>query len=126
MLNQKTVTILEPELLRLDFNTSETEEILISRTNHQLYFVLKIRISSVSHTLKYQESKIRDSVNQNLASCKLVSLRLSVMQNFEQTPCFNTIPELDVTILYFSINANTVLTSLQPYKHMLHTHLRVV
>ena len=52
MLNQETVTVLGSELLRRDLNTSETEEILISRTNHQSYFVLKIRISFVSHILK--------------------------------------------------------------------------
>ena len=52
VLNQKTATILGPELLVLDFRTSETKEILILRTNHQLYFVLTIRISFVSHIIK--------------------------------------------------------------------------
>ena len=72
MLNQKTVTILGPELLRLDFRISETEEILIFETIHQLYFVIKIRISCISHVLKSYKNpdrpKIRVSVNQNLVS----------------------------------------------------------
>ena len=37
--------------------------------------------------------------------------------------CESSISELDVTILYFSINISTVLTSMQPDKHMLHIHL---
>ena len=49
MLNQKTVTISGPELLILDFRTSQTEEILISRTNHQLYFILNLRIFLFPH-----------------------------------------------------------------------------
>ena len=66
---QKTVTTLGPELLSLDFRANETEEIRISKTNHQLYFefVLKIRISFVSDILKSYKNpgrpKIRDSVN---------------------------------------------------------------
>ena len=93
VLNQKTITIIGPELLKLDFRTSKTEEILILRTNHQLYFVLKMRIPFVSHILKSYKNpgrpKVRDSVNQIIVSYKPVSLRLSVMQNLEQNPCFH-------------------------------------
>ena len=68
MLNQKTVTVVGPELLRLDFRTSETEDVHILRSNHQLYIVLKIGIFFVSHILSPKNPgrpEIRDSVNIN-------------------------------------------------------------
>ena len=65
LLNQKSVAIFGPELLRLDFRISQTEEILISRTNHQLYFILNLRISFVSHSPQNPgRHKIRDNANQ--------------------------------------------------------------